>query len=194
LFKHKKDSPTNASVSSVQSILFKNDASHPMYFEPQKSSEMSVADSPVSRVSDSTVILDEPMAKAVPARLTDQESIDLPLPPKKFNWKKNTAALRKNAVKGFKSVWSGDTTTQVSSPGTTISSPQLVSTSSHTNGLIFPAHPSPATSFDSYQAEVYKTHSFHPKSFKRWQKCGFCGEKLSGTEIRCIGIYLWIKR
>lgn len=190
LFKHKKDSPTNASVSSVQSVLFTNDLSHPMYFEPKKSSEISLADSPVSRVSDSTVIPDEPVSNVVPTRLTDQESIDLPTAPKKFNWKKNTAALRKNAVKGFKSVWSGETAIQVSSPGASISSPQLVSSLSHTNGLIFPAHPSPATSFDSYQADVYKTHSFHPKSFKRWQKCVHCGDKLSGTEIRCIGMNL----
>ena len=193
----RKDTPSHAtqgSVSSVQSILFKNDLSHPMFFEPRKSSEVSLVDSPVSRVSDSTIIADESMSQAVVTRVSDQDQSQLPPPPKKVNyWRKNTAALRKNAVKGFKSVWSGDTTILVSSPGTQISSPQLVSTTSHTNGLnsMFPGSQlSPASTFDSYQAEVYKTHSFHPKSFKRWQKCGFCGEKLSGSEVRCSGICL----
>ena len=193
LFKqHKKDSPTHASISSVQSILFNNDLAHPMYFEPKKSSEVtSLVDSPVSRVSDSTIIPDESVSQAVVTRVTDQDNSQLPPPPKKVNyWKKNTAALRKNAVKGFKSVWSGDTTILVSSPGTQISSPQLVSSTSQGNGLhiLFASQPSPASTFDSYQAEVYRTHSFHPKAFKRWQKCGFCGEKLTGTELRCQGM------
>jgi hypothetical protein len=192
LFKqNKRDSPTRGSISSVQSILFNNDLAHPMYFEPKQSSEVaSLVDSPMSRVSDSTIIPDESISQAVVTRVTDQDGSQLPPPPKKVNyWKKNTAALRKNAVKGFKSVWSGDTTILVSSPGTQISSPQLVSSTSQGNGMniLFPSQTSPAWTFDSYQAEVYKTHSFHPKAFKRWQKCGFCGEKLSGSEIRCIG-------
>ena len=105
LFKqNKKDSPTRASISSVQSILFNNDLAHPMYFEPKKSSEVaSLVDSPVSRVSDSTIIPDESMTQAVVTRVTDRDNSELPSPPKKVNyWKKNTAALRKNAVKGFK--------------------------------------------------------------------------------------------
>ena len=193
LFKqNKRDSPTHASISSVQSILFNNDLAHPMYFEPKKSSEVtSLIESPVSRVSDSTIIPDESMSQAVVTRVTDQDNSQLPSPPKKVNyWKKNTAALRKNAVKGFKSVWSGDTTILISSPGTQISSPQLVSSTSQGNGMniLFASQSSPASTFDSYQAEVYKTHSFLPRSFKRWQKCGYCGEKLTGSELRCSGI------
>jgi hypothetical protein len=192
LFKtqHKKDSPTAGSISSVQSILFKNDLSHPMYFESKKSSELAtVIDSPMSKISDSTIVPDESttLSKAVVTRVSDQDS-DLPPPPKKFNWKKNTAALKKNAVKGFKSVWSGDTNILVTSPPqSTISPPQLVSSSSHTNGLNILLQPQGRGSFDNQTTEMYKTHSFHPKAFKRWQKCGFCGDKLSGTEVRCIG-------
>jgi hypothetical protein len=189
LFKHKKDSPTAASISSVQSILFKNDLAHPMYFESKKSTEGPINDSPMSKVSDSTIIPDDStMSKAVVTRVSDQDSMDLPPPPKKVNyWRKNTA----KAVKSFKSVWSGETTILVSSPGTTISSPQLISSSSQNGGLniLLPySQLSPASPYDNHQGEIYKTHSFHPKAFKRWQKCGFCGEKLSGTEVRCVGL------
>jgi hypothetical protein len=192
LFKtqHRKDSPTTGSISSVQSVLFKNDLAHPMYFESKKSGEQSYVDSPMSKASDSTVIADEPvLSKAVVTRVSDQDSSELPPPPKKFNWKKNTAALKKNAVKGFKSVWSGDTNILVTSPGTTISSPQLVSSSSQGNGLNI-LLPQPRGSFDNLQSEAFKTHTFYPKTFKRWQKCGFCGDKLTGSEVRCIGVSL----
>lgn len=190
LFKaqHRKDSPTAGSISSVQSVLYKNDLAHPMYFESKKSGEQSYVDSPMSKASDSTIIADEPvLSKAVVTRVSDQDSSELPPPPKKFNWKKNTAALKKNAVKGFKSVWSGDTNILVTSPGTTISSPQLVSSSSQGNGLNI-LLPQPRGSFDNLQSEAFKTHTFYPKTFKRWQKCGFCGEKLTGSEVRCIGV------
>ena len=186
--KHKKDSPTHASISSVQSIV------HPMFFEPKKSFDgYGLPESPVSRASESTVTADteSTISKAVSTRVSDQDSVDLPPPPKKMNyWRKNTAALTGKAVKGFKSVWSGDSTTVIvtPAPGTTISSPQLISSSSQGSGLnILLPQPSPAPTFDSYQSEYYKSHSFHPKAFKRWQKCAYCAEKLSGTEVRCIG-------
>jgi hypothetical protein len=64
----------------------------------------------------------------------------------------------------------------------------LISSSSQGNGLnILLPQPSPASTFDSYQSEYYKSHSFHPKAFKRWQKCAYCADKLSGTEVRCTG-------
>jgi len=189
--KHRRDSPTNASISSVQSIV------HPMFFESKKSMDgHGLPESPVSRASESTVTADteSTISKAVPTRVSDQDSVDLPPPPKKMNyWRKNTAALTGKAVKGFKSVWAGDSTTVTvtPAPGTIISSPQLISSSSQANGLnILLPQPSPAPTFESYQSEYYKSHSFHPKAFKRWQKCGFCGEKLSGTEVRCIGTLL----
>ena len=189
--KHRKDSPTHASISSVQSIV------HPMFFESKRSMDgYGLPESPVSRASESTVTADteSTITTAIPTRVSDQDSVDLPPPPKKMNyWRKNTAALTGKAVKGFKSVWSGDTTTVTvtPAPGTTISSPQLVSSSSQGNGLnILLPQMSPAQTFDSYQSEYYKSHSFHPKAFKRWQKCGFCGEKLSGTEVRCVGTTL----
>lgn len=188
LFKtHKRDSPTAGSISSGQSVLFKNDVAHPMYFEPKKSSELLTTESP-SRVSDATITIDEPVMTKVVTRVTDQDGVDVPPQPKKVNyWIKNTSALQKKAVKGFKSVWSGDST---SPQQATISSPQLVSSSSQGGGLniLLPQTTlSPAPTFDNSQNDTYKTHSFHPKSFKRWQKCGFCGEKLSGTEFRCTG-------
>jgi hypothetical protein len=186
--KHRKDSPTNASISSVQSIV------HPMFFEPKKSLDgYGLPESPVSRASESTVTADteSTISRAVPTRVSDQDSVDLPPPPKKMNyWRKNTAALTGKAVKGFKSVWSGDPTTVIvtPAPGTSISSPQLISSSSQGNGLnILLPQPSPAPTFDSYQSEYYKSHSFHPKAFKRWQKCAYCADKLSGTEVRCTG-------
>lgn len=191
LFKnqHRKDSPTAGSISSVQSVLFKNDLAHPMYFEPKKSGEQPFVDSPMSKASDSTVIADDSiLSKAVVTHVSEQNNAELPPPPKKFNWKKNTAALKKNAVKGFKSVWSGDTNILVTSPGTTISSPQLVSSSSQGNGLNI-LLPQPRGSFDNLHNEAYKTHTFQPKTFKRWQKCGFCGEKLTGSELRCSGMF-----
>ena len=187
---HKRDSPNHQSVSSVQSIVFKGDVSHPMYFESTKSSNVTpTAESPVSRASDNTIIPDDPTQVVV----TRAETEPAP-PPKKINyWKKNTAALKKNAVKGFKSVWSGDTNVLISSPQS-ISAPQLISSSSQSNGLniLLPnstgLSPSPSSTFDSPYGEAYKSHSFHPKAFKRWQRCGYCGEKLSGTELRCNGI------
>jgi hypothetical protein len=160
-----------------------------MYFEPKKSGEQPYVDSPMSKASDSTIIADEPiLSKAVVTRVSDQDNSELPPPPKKFNWKKNTAALKKNAVKGFKSVWSGDTNILVTSPGTSISSPQLVSSSSQANGLNI-LLPQSRGSFDNLSNDVFKTHTFLPKTFKRWQRCGFCGDKLSGSEVRCIGIF-----
>jgi hypothetical protein len=191
LFKtHRRDSPNHQSVSSVHSLV----ASHPMYFESKQSvNDVPLAESPVSRISDTTVIPDESTPTG-PARAETDPS----QPPKKVKmnyWKKNTSALKKNAVKGFKSVWSGDTNVLVNSPQS-ISAPQLISSSSQTSGLniLLPASagisPSPSSTFDSYYGEAYKSHSFHPKAFKRWQKCGYCGEKLSGTELRCNGISL----
>jgi hypothetical protein len=162
--------------------------SHPMYFDSR--ADTTVMDSPMSRLSDMTVIADEPLRQAVVTRVTDQDNAGLPPPPKKFNWKKNTATLKKNAVKGFKSVWSGETTILVSPPQTTISPPHLVSSTSQGNGLniLLPQAQGTAASMLEMPSEMYKTHSFHPKAFKRWQKCGYCGEKLSGTEMRCIGM------
>jgi hypothetical protein len=189
LFKttHKRDSPNHQSVSSVHSLV----ASHPMYFESKQSvNDVPLAESPVSRVSDTTIIPDESTPTA-PARAETDPS----QPPKKVKmnyWKKNTSALKKNAVKGFKSVWSGDTNVLMNSPQS-ISAPQLISSSSQTSGLniLLPVSagisPSPSSTFDSYYGEAYKSHSFHPKAFKRWQKCGYCGEKLTGTELRCNG-------
>jgi len=160
-----------------------------MYFESKKSGEHPYVDSPMSKGSDSTIIADESvLSKAVVTRVSDQDNAELPPPPKKFNWKKNTAALKKNAVKGFKSVWSGETNILVTSPGTTISSPQLVSSSSQGNGLNI-LLPQSRGSFDNLQNETYKSHNFQPKTFKRWQKCGFCGDKLTGSEVRCAGMF-----
>jgi hypothetical protein len=189
LFKtHKRDSPTHQSISSVHSVVFKGDISHPMYFESNKSSnDIPISESPVSRISDTTVIAED-SNQAVVTRQETQPAT----PPKKINyWKKNTAALKKNAVKGFKSVWSGDTNVLVNSPQS-ISAPQLISSSSQASGLniLLPAStgisPSPSSTFDSYY-EAYKSHSFQPKAFKRWQKCELCKEKLTGSELRCAG-------
>lgn len=184
LFKagHKARSPTATSISSVQSTFLKDEISHPLSFEPKKSCETPITDSPLSRISDTTIIMDEP-GKAVVTRVTTEGSMDFPAPPKKFTWKMNTSALKKNAVKGFKSVWSGDTNVLVSSP-VTISAPQLITSTSQGNGLNIVV----SGSNDSGSTlDVYKTHSFNPKTFKRWQKCAQCGEKLTGTEIRCTG-------
>ena len=160
LFKNQHRSPTAGSISSVQSVLYKNDVAHPMYFESKKSGEHPYVDSPMSKGSDSTIIADESvLSKAVVTRVSDQDNAELPPPPKKFNWKKNTAALKKNAVKGFKSVWSGETNILVTSPGTTISSPQLVSSSSQGNGLNI-LLPQSRGSFDNLQNETYKSHNF----------------------------------
>jgi hypothetical protein len=188
LFKNQhKNSPNNQSISSSHSSIFKmgGDAlPHPMSLDSVKTAETPVMESPMSRLSDSTVT-EEPLREAVVTRVTDQDVAQ----PKKFNWKKNTATLKKNAVKGFKSVWSGETTILVSPPQSTISPPHLISSTSQGNGLniILPQASVTAASMLEMPSEIYKTHSFHPKAFKRWQKCGYCGEKLSGTEMRCIG-------
>jgi hypothetical protein len=175
-------SPTAVSISSVQSTVFKNDLAHPMYFEPQMSGDTPVTDSPNSRISDSTVIMDEPK-KAVVTRVIEPN--DIPAP-KKFNWKMNTSQFKKNAVKGLKSVWSGDTNVLVSSP-ITISAPQLITPSSSLNSGL---NISLSSSVGSDFSDLYKSHSFHPKTFKRWHKCLQCNEKLSGTELRCTGTTL----
>ena len=191
LFKtHKKDSPTAASISSVQSVGL----AHPMFMDSKQSLESTapVLESPMSRVSDSTIVPeDSTLTQAVVMHVSDQDSLGFPAPPKKINyWKKNAGVLRKAAVKGFKSAWNGETSILISSPQAQISTPQLVSSSSQGNGLniLLPySTPSPAATPDYYQPEAYKSHSFHPKAFKRWQKCGYCGERLSGTEVRCVG-------
>lgn len=186
LFKggHKARSPTTASISSVQSGLIKDEFVHPMSFEPKRSTDAAITDSPLSKMSDSTIIMEE-STKAFVTRVTDQNNVDMPAQAKKFTWKMGTSALKKNAVKGLKSVWSGDTNVLVSSP-VTISAPQLVTSTSQGNGLNIVV----SGSADAPPSDVYKTHSFQPKTFKRGQKCGQCGGKINGTEMRCAGIYI----
>ena len=178
LSKYNKKSPTAASISSV---LFQDDITHPMSFESDKPVISPVIATPVLNISENTIHPEAAIGNVVVTYVTDQKNEDLVPVPKKVNyWPLNTA----KAVKSLKNVWSKETTL---APGHFISSPRLVSSSSHGSlTATSTPQPSPRPSYD-LQQEAYKSHSFQAKTFKRWQKCGYCGEKLSGTELRCSG-------